>query len=155
RGVIGSEKEPFFDDTRVLDRLRCLGFEVKVDSRGSRDMLEALGASGNGYGFAFPGSTPAAEKIMESVGTDQRIPLFSTPMVVATFRPIVAVLKRAGVIQAAADGTQVVDIARLLDLARHGTKWNELPGNTEYPARKTVLLSTTDPQDSNSAIMYL
>ncbi|HEX6352687.1 hypothetical protein [Actinophytocola sp.] len=154
RGVIGSEKEAFFDDQRVTGRLACLGFTVEVDSRGSRDMLDTLN-SDHGYAFAFPSSTPAAQKIMDSLGVGDPIPLFSTPMVVATFRPIADVLTRAGVIQKAANGKDVVDIAALLDLARAGTTWDELEGNTVYPAHKTVLLSTTDPQDSNSAIMYL
>jgi len=155
RGVIGSEKEPFFDDQRVMDRLGCLGFRVDVDSKGSRDMLDALARGGHGYAFAFPGSTAAAEKIMTSVGVTDKIPLFSSPMVVATFRPIVDVLRNAGVIQKASNGKDVLDIAALLALVREGKTWDQLPGNTAYPVHKTVLLSTTDPQDSNSAIMYL
>ncbi|MBB4905322.1 hypothetical protein [Actinophytocola algeriensis] len=155
RGVIGSEKEPFFDDDRVTARLACLGYEVDVDSRGSREMLDSLSQPGNGYAFAFPSSTPTAQKIQQTLEIDERLPLFSTPMAVATFRPIVAVLTRAGVIRKASDGTDVLDIAALLDLARRGVTWDRLEGNVEYPARKTVLLSTTDPQDSNSAIMYL
>lgn len=155
RGVIGSEKEPFFDDDRVTARLECLGYAVEVDSRGSREMLDSLARGDNGYAFAFPSSTPTAEKIMRTLDVGERMPLFSTPMAVATFRPIVAVLTRAGVVKKASDGTDVLDIAALLDLARRGITWDQLKGNVEYPARKTVLLSTTDPQDSSSAIMYL
>jgi hypothetical protein len=156
RGVIGSEKEAFFEDSRVRERLRCLGFAVEVDSRGSREMLDSLERDDHGYAFGFPASTPAALKIEESLEVDDDpIALFSTPMAVATFRPIVTVLERAGVILEASDGTKVLDVAELLDLARQGTRWDQLAGNAEYPARKTVLLSTTDPQDSNSAIMYL
>ncbi len=155
RGVIGSEKEPFFDDDRVTARLECLGFAVEVNSRGSREMLDSLARADNAYAFAFPSSTPTAQKIMRTLEVDDRMPLFSTPMAVATFRPIVAVLTRAGVVKKASDGTDVLDIAALLDLARRGVTWDQLAGNVEYPAHKTVLLSTTDPQDSNSAIMYL
>jgi hypothetical protein len=155
RGVIGSEKESFLRDQRVTERLGCLGFTVEVDSRGSRDMLDTLAQGDHGYAFAFPGSTPAAEKIMTSLGTSEKIPLFSTPMVVATFRPIVTLLEEEGVIQKAADGTDVVDVAALLEFARAGKRWDQLAGNSAYPVRKTILLSTTDPQDSNSAIMYL
>lgn len=154
RGVIGSEKEAFFDDEKVIARLACLGYAVEVDSRGSRDMLDSL-STDNGYAFAFPSSTPTAQKIMDSLDAGDPVPLFSTPMVVATFRPIVDILTRAGVIQKAADGKDVLDVAALLGLARNGTTWDELAGNTTYPVHKTVLLSTTDPQDSNSAIMYL
>jgi len=150
RGVTGSEKQAYFDDPRVTDRLACLGFRVEVDASGSRDMVAALHRD-DGYAFAFPSSTPTAQKILDDFRLTEKIPLFSTPMVVATFGPIVDVLRNADVVQKASDGTEVVDVAALLELARNGTTWEQLGG--KY--RKTVLLSTTDPLDSNSAIMYL
>jgi hypothetical protein len=153
RGVIGSEKEAFFDDRRVTERLACLGFAVEVDASGSRDMVRAL--RDGDYAFAFPSSTPTAEKIMTDLGVTKQIPLFSTPMVVATFQPIVEVLRNAGAVTRTANGTDVVDVAVLLELARQGMTWDRLPGNSVYTYRKAVLLSTTDPQDSNSAIMFL
>lgn len=155
RGVIGSEKEAYFADPRVVARLKCAGLTVTIDSRGSREMLEALRRPGNGYSFAFPSSTATADKIAGELRLTDRIPLFSSPMAVATFQPIVDVLARAGIVRTASDGSQVVDIAALLDAARSGLTWDKLPGNTQYPVHKTVLLSTTDPQDSSSAIMYL
>jgi hypothetical protein len=155
RGVTGSEKEAFFSDQRVTDRLACLGFRVEVDARGSREMLDALASDGHGYGFAFPSSTPTAQKLMGTLGLQEDIPLFSTPMAVATFRPVATALRRANIIQQGANGKDVLDIAALLAAARDGMTWDRLPGNREYTPHKAVLLSTTDPQDSNSAIMYL
>lgn len=155
RGVIGSEKEAYFADPRVVERLKCADLTVDVDGRGSREMLDALRRTDNGYSFAFPSSTATADKITEDLHLADRIPLFSSPMAVATFKPIVDVLARANLVRTATDGSQVVDIAALLDAARRGVTWDQLPGNTEYPVHKTVLLSTTDPQDSSSAIMYL
>lgn len=153
RGLIGSEKEAFFDDERVLGRFECAGLKVEVDAAGSREMPAALARPG--YAFAFPSSTPAAEKIMGERGIAERFTPFSSPMAVATFRPIVDVLTRADIVREAADGSAIVDVAALLAAARAGTRWDQLPGNTEYPVRKTVLLSTTDPRDSSSATMYL
>lgn len=155
RGVIGSEKEAFFSDTRVLDRLAYLGFDVDVDSRGSREMLDTLTNDNHGYAFAFPSSTPTAQKIMTTMGLRDSIPLFSTPMAVATFRPVATALKRANIIQPSSNGEDVLDVAALLDVATNGTTWDELPGNREFTPHKAILLSTTDPQGSNSAIMYL
>ncbi|TDV57182.1 hypothetical protein [Actinophytocola oryzae] len=155
RGVIGSEKQAFFDDTRVTDRLACLGFRVEVDASGSRDMVQALHRD-DGYAFAFPSSTPTAETILTEFRLTEKIPLFSTPMIVATFRPIVDLLADNGVVAQAADGSRVLDVAALLRLAEQGTTWDQLANNdNRFTAHKTVLLSTTDPLDSNSAIMYL
>lgn len=153
RGVIGSEKQAYFDDQRVKDRLACLGFTVEVDTSGSRDMVAAL--HHGSYDFAFPSSKPTAEKIQQVLHISESIPLFSSPMVVATFKPIVDLLTGEGVIQEASDGTRVVDVASLLRLTKDGRTWDSIQGNTVFPARKTILLSTTDPLDSNSAIMYL
>jgi len=40
-------------------------------------------------------------------------------------------------------------------LRQAGSQLDQLPGNTAFPARKNVLLSTTAPCQSNSAAMYL
>lgn len=155
RGVIGSEKEPFFRDQRVSERFKCVGLEVTVDPRGSRGMLPVLNRPGHGYGFAFPSSTPTAEKIMTELRVTEQFTPFSTPMVVATFDPIVKVLTRVGVVQRASDGSQVVDVAALLNLVQQSRRWDQLDGNVEYHPSNAVLLRTTDPRDSNSAIMFL
>lgn len=153
RGVVGSEKQAYFDDDRVTDRLACLGFRVEIDASGSRDMVQALHRD-DGYAFAFPSSTPTAEKIQQDFHLTEKIPLFSTPMVVATFQPVVDALTREGVIQKASNGTRVVDIAALVHLTEQGRTWDSIEG-TDFTAHKTILLSTTNPQDSNSAIMFL
>ena len=132
RGLIGSEKEAFFDDKRVQAQFACAGLAVTVDPVGSREMPAALNRGG--YGFAFPGSTPTAEKIMRDRGITERYTLFSSPMAVATFRSIVDVLARVGIVRVASDGTQVVDIAGLIDAARKGTRWDQLrPGAARRP----------------------
>jgi hypothetical protein len=152
-GLIGSEKAPFFSDERVRREFACAGLAITVDATGSREMPAAL--SRTEYDFAFPSSTPTAQKIMAERGITERYTPFSSPMAVATFQPIVNVLSRAGIVQTTPDGNPVMDIASLLEAARQGTRWDQLPGNSEYPVRKAVLLNTTDPRDSNSAIMYL
>lgn len=80
---------------------------------------------------------------------------FQSPMAVATFEPIVSLLRANGAVHKGAGDYEVLDIAKYLDLAKAGTRWDQLPGNTAYPARKNVLVTTTDPRESNSAAMYL
>jgi hypothetical protein len=155
RGIIGSEKEPFFKDKRVAARFACAGLTVTADPRGSRDMVAALGTAPHAYQFAFPASTPTAEKIKKVMSVTDQFTPFSSPMAVATFEPIVGLLARAGVVQRTSADNWVVDVAELLKLARAGTRWDQLPDNAEYPVRNAVLLRTTDPRDSSSAIMFL
>nr|WP_225955499.1 hypothetical protein [Kibdelosporangium phytohabitans] len=148
RGVIGSEKLAFFHDRRVADVFAKHGLRVEVDSAGSRQIATSVDLSR--YEFVFPSSSPAAQRIQRDRKITAGYTPFSSPMAVATFEPIVALLTANGV---ARNGQ--LDVAKYLDLAKAGTRWDQLPGNTTFPARKNLLVTTTDPRDSNSASMYL
>jgi hypothetical protein len=149
-GVIGSEKSAFFADRRVQDVFRANGLDVRVDPAGSRQIATTvdLGA----YDFAFPSSGPAADKLLARHPAARTYAPFSSPMAVATFAPVKDVLSRAGIV---ASGGTTFDMHKFLELTSAGTRWDQLPGNTAFPARKNVLLSTTEPCQSNSAAMYL
>jgi hypothetical protein len=149
RGVIGSEKLAFFADQRVKDAFAKHGLKVEVDPAGSRQIATTVEL--DRYDFAFPSSTPAAERIQSDRKAARTYAPFSSPMVIATFDPIVKLLTDAGVVKPG----QVFDVRKYLDLAAAGTRWDQLPGNTAYPVRKNLLVTTTDPRDSNSAAMYL
>jgi hypothetical protein len=150
-GVVGSEKMGFFNDPRVVSALSRNGVHVQVDPAGSRQIATSVDLGK--YDFAFPSSTPAAERILREHNLTTKYTPFSSPMAIATFTPIVDLLTRAGVVKPGP--VPIFDMNRYLDLAQHGTQWDQLPGNTEYPVDKTLLISTTDPRTSNSAAMYL
>ncbi|GAA4575282.1 hypothetical protein [Planotetraspora kaengkrachanensis] len=153
RGVIGSEKKPFFDDPQVKAAFAKHGLRVEVDAAGSRQIATSVDLGK--YDFAFPSSVPAAEKIKQDRKASRTFSPFYSPMAIATFEPIVDVLTKAGVVSDSGSGYQVLDVQKYLDLVAKGTRWDALPGNTAYPARKRVLLTTTDVRTSNSAAMYL
>lgn len=153
RGVIGSEKAAFFADPRVRDRFAAEGLDVQVDPAGSRQIATTVDLAR--YGFAFPSSAPAAEKIQRDRQVGTVYAVFSTPMVIATFTPIVEILTGAGVVARNPAGYDTLDVGAYLDLVAAGTRWDQIPGNTAFPARRNVLVATTDPRDSNSAAMYL
>lgn len=153
RGVIGSEKQAFFTDQRVIDAFAKHGLKVEVDTAGSRQIATTVDLGK--YEFAFPSSSPAAQKIQRDRKVTTVYTPFQSPMAVATFEPIVQLLTANGVVHKGAGDYQVLDVAKYLDLAKAGTRWDQLPGNTAYPARKNVLVTTTDPRESNSAAMYL
>lgn len=149
RGVIGSEKLAFFADQRVRDAFARHGLRVEVDPAGSRQIATTVEL--DKYDFAFPSSAPAAERIQQDRKAARTYAPFSSPMVIATFDPIVKLLTAQGVVRPG----QVFDVAEYLELTAAGTRWDQLPNNTDYPARKDLLVTTTDPRDSNSAAMYL
>ncbi|NRQ35302.1 hypothetical protein HII36_26255 [Nonomuraea sp. NN258] len=153
RGVIGSEKKPFFDDPRVKAVFAEHGLRVEVDTAGSRQIATDVDLSR--YAFAFPSSVPAAEKIKRDRRATRTYAPFYSPMAVATFQPIADLLTRLGVLRDSGHGYQILDIKKYLEIAEKGTRWDQIPGNSVYPARKRVLLTTTDVRTSNTAAMYL
>jgi hypothetical protein len=151
-GVIGSEKLPFFQDPRVIAAFHRGGFDVSVDTAGSRQ-IATLDLSADD--FAFPAGAPAAEKIRRTVsGTTSVVPFF-TPMAIATWQPIVDLLTTAGLVKTAPQGYLTLDMNKYMELVAQDTRWKDLQGNTTYPVNKSILMTSTDVRRSNSAAMYL
>jgi hypothetical protein len=153
RGVIGSEKQPFFSDPEVAAAFARHGLAVQVDVAGSREIATRVDL--DRYDFGFPAGIPAAERIRRQRKVTAFYQPFHTPMAVATFKPIAELLRKAGLARPLAGGYWRFDMKRYLDLVGRQTRWKELPGNTTYPANKSVLLASTDVRTSNSAAMYL
>jgi hypothetical protein len=156
-GVIGSEKQAFFDDPKVQAALAGHGLRVEVDPAGSREIATSVDLGK--YDFAFPSSAPAAERIQQPSDVGPRVfgkkyTIFSSPMSIATYKPIADLLTKQGVAKYVG-GIWTFDVGRYLALAASHTRWDQLKGNTTYPVRKQILVTTTDPRTSNSAAMYL
>ncbi|MFE2997657.1 three-helix bundle dimerization domain-containing protein [Nocardia sp. NPDC059246] len=150
-GVAGSEKSAFFDDPKVADALAKHGFKVDVEPAGSRQIATSVDLGK--YDFAFPSSSAAAELVQRKSGVTGKYVPFSSPMAIATFKPIADLLTQAGIVQSGT--TTTFDVEKYLSLAEKGVQWNQLEGNSTYSVPKNVLVSTTDPRTSNSAAMYL
>ncbi|HYM84881.1 MAG TPA: hypothetical protein VEY67_12095 [Candidatus Dormibacteraeota bacterium] len=151
RGLIGSEKQPFFSDARVIAALKRGGFVAEVSTAGSRQI--AL-ADLSKQDFAFPAGGPAAERIRrDHPGSVVVVPFF-TPMTIATWKPIVAILEQNGVI-AQRTGYLAFDVGKYMDLVARDARWKDLAGATAYSVNKSVLVTSTDVRTSNSAAMYL
>jgi hypothetical protein len=151
-GLSGSEKIPFFQDARVVKRLRELGFEADVQLAPSRDIATKYDLTK--YDFAFPSGVPAAAEIKIRFKTLPQYSVFFTPMVVATFKPIVDILVANGV-AARSNGRITLDVAKFLDLVRRNVHWTQLKKSGAYPVDKTVIVSSADVRTANSAAMYL
>lgn len=153
-GVIGSEKKPFFDDPEVKEIFAERGLDVTVVTAGSRQIATSVDLEK--VDFVFPSSAPAAEKIKRETGTSTVYAPFYSPMAVATFTPIVKLLETAGIAYQDAAGTWHLRMSEYLKLVAAGTRWNQLPGaETTYNSSRSILISSTDIRQSNSAAMYL
>lgn len=153
RGLIGSEKEDYFRDERVIAALERLGLRVEFEKAGSREMAQRL--QNETYDFGFPAGIPAAEKIRQDwkIGS-QGYDIFFTPMAVASWRPIADLLVANNVAHLQ-DGVYTLDVAAFLQLVAEDRRWNELANNTTFDAGRSILINSTDITRSNSAAMYL
>jgi hypothetical protein len=150
RGLIGSEKRTFFADPAVAAAFAKHGLRVSAEPVGSRRIAELdLGP----YDFAFPGSLPSAEKIQRTRQIQRTWSPFYSPMAIATFAPVVDLLRGQGMV-GGTNGYLTLDVPKYLTAAAAGLRWEAIPGNRAYPARRNVLVTTTHPRDSNSAAMY-
>jgi hypothetical protein len=151
-GVIGSEKLPFFQDPDVIKEFKARGFDVQVDTAGSRQIATTVDLSK--YDFAFPAGQPAALKIQQDHKAKATYVPFYTPMAIATFTVIGDLLKTAGV-ATQSGAIYTLDVDKFLKLVAQNKRWTDIPGNTTYPAGKSILVTSTDPTKSNSAAMYI
>src|SRR5262245_12153856 len=150
-GLIGSEKLPFFQDERVIEALDKGGFDVTVQTAGSRQIASMDLTEED---FVFPAGGPAAEKIRrDRTGTTSIVPFF-TPMAIATWEPIVDILQQNGLIEDRGDYL-ALDLEAYMNLVENDTRWKDLRGSDAYDVNKSVLITSTDVRRSNSAAMYL
>jgi len=152
RGVIGSEKLPFFQDPGVIKVFRDNGMTLQVDTAGSRQIASTVDLSK--YDFAFPAGVPAAEKIKADHKAKTTYSPFYTPMAIATFKPIVQLLIADNV--AKDNGSYIsFSVQAYLDKVKKNERWTDIKGNTTYLSSKSILITSTDIRTSNSAAMYL
>jgi len=151
-GLIGSEKQDFFDDSRVVDRLRELGLQVQYRKAGSREIATTFDLSQ--YDFVFPSGLPAAEKIRQDHPGGRAYNPFFSPMAVASWTPIAELLAANGLAEKR-DGHYMLDMRAFLSAFHDGKRWQDLHDNQAFPVSKSLLVSSTDIRKSNSAAMYL
>ncbi len=153
-GLIGSEKQGFFEDERVVAALRRHQLQVDFTKAGSRQIATSYDLSQ--YDFAFPAGVPGAEKIRQSVSGSTSYDVFFTPMAIASWRPIAQILVDNGIATEHDGGAYYTfNMTKYLDEVAKGTRWSDLTENQAYDVNKRMLITSTDIRKSNSAAMYL
>ena len=157
-GLVAVDVDPFFADERVQRILRDKGFAVKATRAGSRDMADKV-AAGAKPDFWFPSGVLAANRIddeSKKLGQSltQTTP-FNSPLVVASWAPVAAILETNGVARRTGDHVYALNMDKLAEIMLAKKRWSELKGASGYDVRRSVLVSTTDVRKSNSAAMFL
>ena len=151
--LTGSEKEKFLTDPELTKVLDEQGITVSVQKSGSREI--ATRADLKNFDAAYPAGVHAALKISQNTGAKRMFTSFYTPMAVASWKTLIPVLEKSGLVRQKDGAYFLVDMPKLVALMQKGTRWKELPGNNVYPASKSILVTSTDVRKSNSGGMYL
>jgi hypothetical protein len=151
RGLVGSEKESFFEDPGVRQIL--LDNDLMLDNTYLGSVTMADDSQLGDYDFAFPGSPYLAEQITKArPGTSQDI--FTSPLVVASHSSVVKLLQKAGLASSPASGPCQLDLRRYLEKVNAGLTWGQVGGTGPLQPAQAVLIATTSPEQSNSATMF-
>jgi hypothetical protein len=153
RILSGSEKEKFLGDAELAKVLDSEGISIEVQKAGSREI--ATRPDLKTFDVAYPAGAHAAVKIAQVTGSKRVFATFYTPMAVASWKTLIPVLEKSGVVSQKEGTFYIIDMAKLVEMMQKGTRWRDLPGNTAYAVGKSVLITSTDPRKSNSGGMYL
>jgi hypothetical protein len=153
RGLIGSEKQSYLTDPKVLDIFRRNGIDLQVETAGSREISSRPDLAN--YDFGFPAGVPAARKLMQTMKVSKSYTPFFTPMTVASWKQIAGILIVNGMVRKKGEYYYIIDMKRLLQAIAQSKRWNELKDASAYPVSKSILVTSTDVRKSNSAAMYL
>lgn len=104
--------------------------------------------------FAFPSGVQTSDKIKQSIKGSQAYNIFYSPMVIATWKPIVDIMS-ANNLLIKTPQYSALDMDKFLNLMTSKTKWKELKGSESYPVNKVALIYTSDSRYSNASKMYM
>ena len=151
--LTGSEKEHFLEDPELANVLAAQGIAISFQKAGSREI--ATRPDLKTFDIAFPAGAHAAVKIAQNTGSKRIFTAFYTPIAVASWKPLLPVLEKSGLVSRKDGSHFIVDMGRLLDMMEKGERWKDLPDNTAYSVSKSILVTCTDVRKSNSGAMYL
>lgn len=155
-GIITSEKESFFKDARVQKIFAENGLEVNVERWASGKIAQTKDKSdfGKYSDFVFPPGVQTSDKVKQTFKGVQAYNIFYSPMVVASWTPIVSILKANDLLVDKKE-YKALDMEKFLSLMSNKVKWKTLKNSEEYPVNKTVLIYTSDARYSNSSKMFM
>jgi hypothetical protein len=152
-GLIGSEKDAFFADSKVQAALARQHLVVTVEKAGSRAIAHGYDPQHDDFGF--PSGAPAAVELKTLANASQTYSPFYTPIVIASWRPIARILETNHIVTERDNNYYITDLPALLKLMQAHARWKDLPGSEAFSTNKAVLVNSTDVRTSNSAAMYL
>lgn len=150
KGVIGGEKEGFFEDRQVKDIFKKkYGIVIDYSKAGSIDMVKSEGDND----FLFPSSQMALEIYKEKKGNElvKSEAIFNSPLVLYSWDVVTDALIKQGIVENRNGVYYVTDFTKMINWVIEGRKWSDIGLNDLYGSMKII---STDPVKSNSGNMF-
>jgi hypothetical protein len=149
-------------DPRVQAVFRESGFDVYATPFGSR-RLASIDYNKSEYDAVVPSSQIAASQLDTSTQSNlkplkgqREISLFRSPLAIATYQPIALCLESLHIASQDSQGIWYFSVAAYIAAVKDGLSWSECRGRLSVsPLAGNVLVTTTDPQCSNSGEMFM
>lgn len=150
KGLIGGEKQGFFNDTDVQKELKnTYGIDLNYNKAGSIDMITS---DVSPYDYLFPASENELEMFKaQNKKYVKGQSIFNTPLVFYSWDNVTDALIKQGIVKKVDSSYYIVDMPRMLKLIQGNKKWSDIGLNDFYGK---VSIMCTDPTKSNSGNMF-
>jgi hypothetical protein len=151
RLLAGSAKFGFLKDPELRDILAKEGLQMELTKSSSfdEDVTKA-----NRFDAVWPAGANAAADFAKAWKAPSTYLVFSTPLAIASWKPLVKVLEANGLAKQV-NGYGEFYLEKALPLMNSGTRWNQLRDNTAFSMNKGFLVNTPDARQSTTAALYI
>ncbi len=150
--AVGSENVPFFRNPQVQKIFRENGYDVQATGFGSRQMATIDFTK---YDAVIPSSQITASQLEAGpLKYQPEIPLFQSPLAIATYQPIATCLNSLGIASRDSQGIWEFSVQAYLAAVKRGRSWSDCPSSLS-PLTGKILVTTTNPQCSNSGEVFM
>lgn len=150
-GLIGGEKQGFFDDENVQKILKSkYGIDVHYNKAGSIDMITGDTTKED---YLFPASQNELEMFKAAKGKQlvKSETMFNSPLVFYSWDNVTEALIKQDIVHKINNSYYSADMSKMLKLMQENKKWSDI-GLTDFYGK--IGVGCTDPTKSNSGNMF-
>ena len=149
--LTGSAKFGFLKDPKMEELLAAKG--IRLELAKTADFATDV-TKQKDFDAVWPAGANAASEFAAAWKSPNTYPVFSTPLVIASWKQLMPVLQANGLAKAEANHG-LFYLNKALPLMLNGKRWNQLKDNTVFEVNKGFLVNTPDVRKSNTGMLYL
>ncbi|WP_306507903.1 hypothetical protein [Corynebacterium sp.] len=158
KGAISPESEEFFKYATESDVFTVLGISVDYDVVSPQDMMEIASSPSSDYDFVMPALDGAARAVeaedKSTTMTDAdsgSVVAFSTPLIALVYTDLVDDMQAKGLV-ADSGGNKSLDLAKLNEMSKDGTRWRDI--SPDFGSPRVVDVAVPSVRESSAALQY-